>query len=177
VVNHLHFSWIPAAEFFFRNALFHLTHKAIFNKFIKIKLFLCRIKHQHAKRTRRKRFGSQCIKEGGDVVISKQLVPVELIANKIYLIRGHKVMLDRDLAALYGVETKVLKQAVKRNHKRFPDDFMFVLSQNEFETLRSQFVTSKTERRGGIQYAPMAFTEQGVAMQLPLRRYRGRGSG
>lgn len=110
-------------------------------------------------------------------MISKQLVPVELIANKIYLIRGHKVMLDRDLAALYGVETKVLKQAVKRNHKRFPDDFMFVLSQNEFETLRSQFVTSKTERRGGIQYAPMAFTEQGVAMQLPLRRYRGRGSG
>ena len=108
---------------------------------------------------------------------AKQLVPVELITNKIHLIRGHKVMLDRDLAALYGVETKVLKQAVKRNLKRFPDDFMFVLSQNEFETLRSQFVTSKTERRGGIQYAPMAFTEQGVAMQLPLRRYRGRGSG
>ena len=62
---------------------------------------------------------------------SKQLVPVELIEKKIYLIRGHKVMLDRDLAALYRVETKALKQAVKRNLKRFPEDFMFVLSQEE----------------------------------------------
>jgi hypothetical protein len=96
--------------------------------------------------------------------ISKQLVPVELIENKIYLIRGQKVMLDRDLAALYRVETKALKQAVKRNLKRFPEDFMFVLSQEEFNFLRSQIVTSKIERRGGTQYAPMAFTEQGVAM-------------
>jgi len=96
--------------------------------------------------------------------ISKQLVPVELIENKIYLIRGQKVMLDRDLAALYRVETKALKQAVKRNLKRFPEDFMFVLSQEESNFLRSQIVTSKIERRGGTQYAPMAFTEQGVAM-------------
>lgn len=73
-------------------------------------------------------------------------------------------MLDRDLAALYDVPTKALKQAVRRNARRFPDDFMFVLTSEEFATLRSQFVTSKTETRGGPQYAPMAFTEQGVAM-------------
>ena len=71
---------------------------------------------------------------------SKQLVPVELIEKKIYLIRGHKVMLDLDLAALYRVETKALKQAVKRNIKRFPEDFMYVLSQEEFKFLRSQIV-------------------------------------
>ena len=73
-------------------------------------------------------------------------------------------MLDRDLAALYGVETKALKQAVRRNSKRFPDDFAFVLDRKEFATLRSQFVASKSESRGGTQYLPMAFTEQGVAM-------------
>ena len=86
---------------------------------------------------------------------SKQLVPVELIQNKIFLIRGHKVMLDRDLAVLYRVETKALKQAVKRNLKRFPEYFMFVLSQEEFNFLRSQIVTSKIERRGGAQYGGM----------------------
>ena len=90
-------------------------------------------------------------------------VPVELIESKIYLIRGQKVMLDRDLAALYRVETKVLKQAVKRNLKRFPEDFMFVLSASEFADWRSQFVTSKNDTMG-LRHAPMAFTEQGLAM-------------
>jgi len=70
------------------------------------------------------------------------LVPVERIANKIYLIRDKKVMLDRDLAELYGVETKVLKQAVRRNIERFPEDFMFELIKSEFKNLRSQIVTS-----------------------------------
>jgi hypothetical protein len=79
----------------------------------------------------------------------------------IYEIRGFKVMFDFDLAALYGVETKRLKESVRRNIERFPEDFMIELSKEEFENLRSQFVTSK---RGGIRYAPMAFTEQGVAM-------------
>ena len=89
------------------------------------------------------------------------LVPIELIANKIYLIRGIKVMLDKDLAELYGVETKVLKQAVRRNIGRFPADFMFELTKNEFNNLRSQIVTSSW---GGARYLPMAFSEQGVAM-------------
>ena len=69
-------------------------------------------------------------------------VPIERIANKIYFIRDTKVMFDRDLAELYGVETKVLKQAVRRNIKRFPNDFMFELTKDEFENLRSQIVTS-----------------------------------
>ena len=89
------------------------------------------------------------------------VVPTEVISSKIYLIRKHKVMLDRDLAELYGVETKVLKQAVRRNIKRFPEDFMFVLTKDEFVILRSQIVTSSW---GGSRYNPMAFTEQGVAM-------------
>lgn len=87
---------------------------------------------------------------------------IELIRSKIYEIRGQKVMLDRDLAMLYGIETKVLKQAVKRNIKRFPEDFMFVLTSLEAESLRSQIVTSNN--RGGNRYLPFAFTEQGVAM-------------
>jgi len=70
------------------------------------------------------------------------MVPDELIVSKIYFIRGQKVMLDRDLAELYGVETKTFNQAVKRNLKRFPSDFMFTLSEKEWENLRSQFVTS-----------------------------------
>ncbi len=85
----------------------------------------------------------------------------EVVMNKIYQIRGHKVMLDMDLAELYGVETKQLKRAVKRNTDRFPEDFMFELDDQEFENLRSQFGTSSW---GGARYAPMAFTEQGVAM-------------
>jgi len=95
---------------------------------------------------------------------AKLTVPLARIEQAIYLIRGQKVMLDRDLAALYGVQTKTLKQAVKRNARRFPDDFMFILDDREFAALRSQFVTSKRDPRGGTQYAPMAFTEQGVAM-------------
>ena len=89
------------------------------------------------------------------------MIPDDLIMNKIYLIRGQKVMLDNDLAELYGVETKQLKRAVRRNIKRFPPDFMFELSQEELENLRSQFGTSSW---GGIRYPPMAFSEQGVAM-------------
>jgi hypothetical protein len=76
------------------------------------------------------------------------LIPAERIANSIYFIRGERVMLDRDLASLYGVETKVLKQAVKRNIDRFPEDFMFILNQVEFRNWRSQFVTSKRRPTG-----------------------------
>ena len=89
------------------------------------------------------------------------LVPIERIASKIYLIRDIKVMLDRDLAELYGVETKVLKQAVRRNIDRFPADFMFELGRDEFNNLRSQIVTSSW---GGARYLPMAFTEHGILM-------------
>lgn len=93
----------------------------------------------------------------------KELIPVEIIERKIYLMRGHKVMLDSDLAELYGVATKVLLQSVKRNLKRFPSDFMFQLSFQEVAALTSQIVTSKTGR-GGRRYQPYVFTEQGVAM-------------
>ncbi len=85
----------------------------------------------------------------------------EKIINKIYVVRGKKVMLDIDLAEMYAVETKQLKRQVKRNKSRFPPDFMFVLKRKEFEILRSQIGTSSW---GGIRYMPMAFTEQGVAM-------------
>jgi len=91
------------------------------------------------------------------------LVPVERIRQAILLVRRQKVMLDRDLAALYGVPTKALKQAVKRNAARFPEDFMFVLTRDEFMNWRSQFVTSNADRKG-LRHAPMASTEQGVAM-------------
>jgi hypothetical protein len=107
------------------------------------------------------------------------VISAETIQKAIYLVRGQKVMLDRDLAAMYGVPTKALKQAVRRKATRFPADFMFVLTREEFadwrsqivtsnadraEFLRSQSVTSKADPRGGTQYPPMAFTEQGVAM-------------
>jgi len=88
-------------------------------------------------------------------------LPEEVIIRKIYWIKGNKVMMDFDLASLYGVSTKVLKQAVKRNRRRFPKDFLFELTKSEFENLRSQFVTSSW---GGLRYLPYAFTEQGVAM-------------
>jgi hypothetical protein len=101
--------------------------------------------------------------------LKKISVPIEKIAGKIYLIRGHNVMLDRDLAELYGVETKVLKQAVRRNIERFPGDFLFELTDNEFKNWRSQFVTSKSDRMG-LRYKPMAFTEQGVAMLSSVLR-------
>lgn len=93
----------------------------------------------------------------------KELILVEIIERKIYLIRGHRVMLDNDLAEMYDVATKVLLQAVKRNLMRFPPDFMFQLNYQEVLALRSQIVTSKTGR-GGRRYLPYVFTEQGVAM-------------
>jgi len=87
----------------------------------------------------------------------------ESVMNQIYVIRGQKVMLDRDLAALYGVETRVLKQAVRRNIDRFPEDFMFEMTTEELQNWRSQFVTSNSDRQG-LRYTPFCFTEQGVAM-------------
>jgi len=95
--------------------------------------------------------------------MSDNVMPVERIERSIYLIRGQKVMLDRDLAVLYGVETKRLKEQVRRNIERFPNDFMFVLSDEEFANWRSHFATSNSDRMG-LRHAPMAFTEQGVAM-------------
>jgi len=92
---------------------------------------------------------------------NKIMIPEEVIISKIYLIRGQKVMLDRDLAEFYGVETKVLKQAVKRNMERFPEDFMFEMTKEEFENWRSQFVTSKSDSMG-LRYAPFCFTNIGV---------------
>src|SRR6266849_3891082 len=92
---------------------------------------------------------------------SQALIPAGVIEHRIYLLRNHKVMLDRDLAHLYGVDTRILNQAVKRNRERFPEDFMFQLSSKETRNLRSQIVTS---RWGGRRYLPYAFTEQGVAM-------------
>ncbi len=90
---------------------------------------------------------------------------LSLIQSKIYEIRGQKVMLDFDLAEMYEVETRVLKQAVKRNIKRFPTDFMFELTKEEFDSLRSQIVTLKNTGRGQhSKYLPYAFTEQGVSM-------------
>jgi len=106
-------------------------------------------------------------------------ISTDIISSKIFIIRGHKVMLDRDLAQLYGVGTKVLNQAVKRNIERFPNDFMFPLSVVEEEGLRSQIVTSSrprlrsqsaTLKRGGRRYLPYVFTEQGVAMLSSVLR-------
>lgn len=89
------------------------------------------------------------------------ILSIENITSRIHFIRGQKVMLDIDLAELYGVETKQLKRAVRRNHERFPHEFMFVLTNQEVRNLRCQIGTSK---KGGVRYPPMAFTEQGVAM-------------
>lgn len=89
------------------------------------------------------------------------IIPNEIIANKIYFIRGQKVMIDIDLATLYAVETKQLKRQVRRNLERFPEDFMFELTDVEYEILRSQFGTSSW---GGNRYLPLVFTEQGIAM-------------
>ncbi|MDP3359000.1 MAG: ORF6N domain-containing protein [Lutibacter sp.] len=87
-------------------------------------------------------------------------IPDEIITNKIYLIREQKVMLDRDLADLYKVETKQLKRQVRRNIERFPEDFMFQLNNKEFTNWRSQFGTSNISDKMGLRYAPFAFTEQ-----------------
>jgi hypothetical protein len=91
------------------------------------------------------------------------LIPQVLVERKIFLIRGRRVMLDRDLAELYGVETRVLNQAVKRNLNRFPEDFMFQLTQAEMENWKSQIVISNKDKMG-LRKAPYAFTENGVAM-------------
>jgi hypothetical protein len=91
-------------------------------------------------------------------------IPVERIERAILLVRGQKVLLDRDLAELYGVATKVLNQAVRRNRKRFPEDFMFQLSKEELENWRSQFGTSNSAAKMGLRRRPYAFTEHGVAM-------------
>lgn len=87
----------------------------------------------------------------------------ETVMRKIYFIRNKKVMLDRDLAELYGVETKQLKQAVRRNWKRFPKDFMFEMNQTDLKNWRSQFVTSNSDKQG-LRYKPYCFCEQGVTM-------------
>ncbi|MBK6951764.1 MAG: ORF6N domain-containing protein [Crocinitomicaceae bacterium] len=97
------------------------------------------------------------------MVIKKIGIADEIVLNKIYEIRGEKVMFDRDLANLYGVETKYLKRQVKRNSERFPEDFMFELTAIEFENWRCQFGTSNSTDKMGLRIAPYAFTEQGVA--------------
>lgn len=93
----------------------------------------------------------------------KTIISAERIENKIFLIRGRKVMIDRDLAELYGVETRVLNQAVKRNMERFPEDFMFQLDDKEMEIWKSQIVISNKEKMG-LRRNPLVFTEPGVAM-------------
>ncbi len=95
--------------------------------------------------------------------IDLPVIPDEIIIDRIYFVRNQKVMIDRDLAILYGIETKVLKQSVKRNIERFPLDFMFEMSKEEFENWRSQIVTSNSEKMG-LRYAPYCFTEPGVTM-------------
>ena len=94
--------------------------------------------------------------------MKEDIIPIEEIENKIYLIRGQKVMLDRDLAFLYGIQTKHLKRAVKRNISRFPEDFMFPLKKNEMQALGYHFGTPVQHLFGG--YQAFAFTEQGVAI-------------
>ncbi len=104
-------------------------------------------------------------KNQNSIIMSNKisLIPDDVVTNKIYFIRNQKVMIDRDLAVLYGVETKRLKEQVKRNLSRFPEDFMFELSKEEFENWRSQIATSNSDKMG-LRYAPMAFTEHGVLM-------------
>ncbi len=96
-------------------------------------------------------------------LIKNRMVRDEIVINKIYLIREQKVMLDRDLAELYGVETRALNQAVKRNAERFPNDFMFQLTEEEFNDWKSQIVMSNSTKMG-LRKKPLVFTEQGVAM-------------
>ncbi|MBI3318126.1 MAG: ORF6N domain-containing protein [Candidatus Omnitrophica bacterium] len=99
----------------------------------------------------------------------KKILLVEQIEHRIHFVRGHKVMLDRDLAQLYGVKTKVLNKAVRRNIERFPEGFMFQVTTQESENLRFQIGTSSS-RHGGRRYLPLAFTEQGVAMLSSVLR-------
>jgi len=104
---------------------------------------------------------------GTDMDKNVEIVTQESIAPLIFQIRGKKVMLDRDLAELYEVETAQLKRAVRRNIDRFPDDFMFEMTKQELDNWRSQYGTSNSVKMG-LRYRPMAFTEQGVAMFAPL---------
>ena len=97
------------------------------------------------------------------VAITSTPIQMLSVQQRIYVIRGKQVMVDRDLAALYGVETRVLKQAVKRNPERFPEEFMFQLDNQEFMKWRSQIVMSNSDKMG-LRYHPFVFTEQGVAM-------------
>src|SRR5271168_2759980 len=101
--------------------------------------------------------------------VQKSIIPSAFIHQKIFFVRGTRVMLDTDLARLYGVETKNLNKAVKRNASRFPGDFMFQLSTRESQFLRFQIGTSKSVQ-GGRRYAPYAFTEQGIAMLSSVLR-------
>ncbi|MBI5429359.1 MAG: ORF6N domain-containing protein [Nitrosomonadales bacterium] len=107
---------------------------------------------------------------GEEKKLTQAPLAVEHIESKIFLVRGQKVMLDEDLAALYEVEIKVLNQAVKRNLDRFPDDFMFQLTADEALSLRSQTVTLKSGRGQHRKYSPYAFTEQGVSMLSSVLR-------
>jgi hypothetical protein len=95
--------------------------------------------------------------------LKRLVIAEEAIMNKIYVVRGQKVMIDRDLAILYEVETKRLKEAVRRNKSRFPKDFMFEMNRKELEKWRTQFASSKEDTQG-LRYAPFCFTEQGVTM-------------
>ncbi len=94
---------------------------------------------------------------------SKLIIPDEIVMNKIYIVRDMRIMVDRDLAELYGVETKRLKEAVRRNMQRFPSDFMFEMNDEEFRNWRTQFASSNSEVMG-LRYHPFCFTEQGVTM-------------
>jgi hypothetical protein len=107
---------------------------------------------------------TNCDLHKGLYMVNTQLIKSETIQKKIYTIRGIQLMLDTDLAYLYGVETKVLNQAVKRNSMRFPADFMFRVTKEEYDSLRSQIVTLENARGKHRKYLPYAFTEQGVAM-------------
>jgi ORF6N domain len=103
-------------------------------------------------------------------VVERSLVPTERIERAILVLRGHKILLDVELSKLYGVETRELIQAVTRNAERFPGDFMFQLTREEVDLLKSQFVISNAGGRGGRRTAPYAFTEQGVAMLSSVLR-------
>ena len=99
-----------------------------------------------------------------DNITSTTDLSIEMIHEKIYYIRGRKVMVDRDLAILYGVRTKQLNQSVRRNRERFPDDFMFELTKEETINWKSQFVTSNPNLKQSLRKSPLVFTEQGIAM-------------
>ena len=96
--------------------------------------------------------------------MTREIITATRIAQSIYLLRGQKVMLDYDLAALYGVEARALNQAVKRNASRFPKDFMFQLAQEEYADLRSQIAISSSATHGGRRHLPFVFTEHGAIM-------------